>query len=169
MLETHPVTVTRGPLSWLRSVAIVRPLRPPGWGGRDTSATMWGLLVSGDADLTVDTTPWQKQWPLQNRQNNQIYKNLTFLFNPFYSTWSYTEDIFISFSFKLTSRVWCVRQACRCPHLQWTFHSSCKWSIQGGTSALQQPVYTGRQCSKAQCRGHGNNNFYKVMFGGVRF
>ncbi len=63
---TYPVTVTRRPLSWLRSVVTVRPRRPA-WGGKDTSATMWGLLVRGDADLTVDTVPWRKQWPLQSR------------------------------------------------------------------------------------------------------
>lgn len=55
-LETHPVTVTRGPVSWLRSVAMARPRLPPAQGGKDTSATMWGLLVSGESDLP-DTAP----------------------------------------------------------------------------------------------------------------
>lgn len=55
--ETHSDTVTRGFLSWLKSVATVRPLRVPVWGGRDTSATIWVLLVSEDADIRPGTTP----------------------------------------------------------------------------------------------------------------
>lgn len=65
--ETHPVTLTRGPVSWLRSVAIVRPRRPPAQGVKDTSATMCGLLVGGESDREEDTTPWHRQLPLQKR------------------------------------------------------------------------------------------------------
>lgn len=65
-LETHPETLTRGPVSWLRSVVIVRPRWPPAQGGKDTSATMCGLLVSVGSDLWEDTTtPWYRQLPLQ--------------------------------------------------------------------------------------------------------
>lgn len=73
--ETHPVTVTRGPVSWLRSVVMVRPRLPPAQGGKDTSATMWGLLVSGESDLP-DTAPWQKQLPLQNRHQEKHLERL---------------------------------------------------------------------------------------------
>lgn len=55
--ETDPVTLTRGPVSWLSSVAIVRPRRPPAQGVKDTSATMCGLLVAGESDRDKDTTP----------------------------------------------------------------------------------------------------------------
>jgi len=55
--ETHPVRVTRGPFSWLGSVVTVKARRAPAWGGRDTSATMWELLVRREADPTDDTAP----------------------------------------------------------------------------------------------------------------
>lgn len=70
--ETHSVTVTRGLISWLTSVVIIRPLRPPVWGGRETRVTMWVLSVSEDADITADTTPWWKQWPLQKWKGTSI-------------------------------------------------------------------------------------------------
>lgn len=63
--ETHPVTLTRRPVSWLRSVATVRPRRPSALGVKDTSATMCGLLVGGESDREEDTTPWHRQLPLQ--------------------------------------------------------------------------------------------------------
>lgn len=65
--ETHPVTLTRGPVSWLRSVAIDKPRRPPPHGVKDTSATICGLLVGGESDREEDTTPWYRQLPLQKR------------------------------------------------------------------------------------------------------
>lgn len=61
------MTITRGPVSWLRSVVIIRPRRPPAQGGKDTSATMCGLLVSGESDREEDTTPGHRQLPLQKR------------------------------------------------------------------------------------------------------
>lgn len=54
---THSNTVMRGFLSWLMSVATVRPLRLLVWGGRDTSATIWVILVSEEADIRAGTTP----------------------------------------------------------------------------------------------------------------
>lgn len=53
---THPVTMTRGLFSWLRLMETVRPRPPLVLGGKDTSATMWGLLAGEEADF-ADTTP----------------------------------------------------------------------------------------------------------------
>ena len=59
--------MTKGPVSWLRSVATVRPRWPLAWGGKETNATMWELMVSGETAFVVDTTPWQKQLLLQRK------------------------------------------------------------------------------------------------------
>lgn len=56
-LRNHPVTLTSGPVSWPRSVAVVRPRRPPAQGVKDTSATMCGLLVAGESEREEDATP----------------------------------------------------------------------------------------------------------------
>lgn len=69
--HTHSVTLTRGPVSWLSSVAMTRPRRPPAQGVKDTSATMCGLLVGAESDREEDTTPWRRQLPLRKRDWGQ--------------------------------------------------------------------------------------------------
>lgn len=56
ILETHPVTVTTGPFSWLRLTDTVKPRPAPAFGGRDTRATMWELLASGETAF-ADSPP----------------------------------------------------------------------------------------------------------------
>lgn len=63
--ESHPVTLTRGPVSWLRSVAIARPRWPPALGVKDTNATTCGLVVAGESEHGEDAAPRDRQLPLQ--------------------------------------------------------------------------------------------------------